>query len=743
MVAAKSAGYSKVDRHDRKPSSHAPARIDVEQTAANPLANSSSQGSGFDARTTKPITSSTFEHEKVFPLIQRCKHDIQTSLETAFSYEALTNADLDWKYVKPIAARLTQNGKVKPPACLVYSLLVARVHFLDEADADLAYSGVNVARADLCEILAIKMLAPAKSSSSEHLYVLTAPFNPFAGATLDMFSTNELTQEMLDEMVADGKEEATNALELAIGSKARRFVRSPLVQHVVKAIYDGDVMYSLESNHSLISDRYKTQPVVEVYDWRSRPFLDHYRLRVPVVRKTLELLAFASVFILFMITQGTYKLDHLNFAEVLFIIWSVGFALDEFASLWENGLSTYFYGAFNVLDTLYCIIFFCYLAIRISALGHDPESSQFAFDVLSLAGCVLAPRLMVSLIPDHVVVMSLGKMTRQFALFMVLAALTASGFLVTFHILARGSWSVGKISWLMLRIWLSGAFLGFDAAQQFHPVFGPILMVAFAVLSQTLLLTILISLLSNTFAQVQTDAETEIANQLAVRTMERVKSDPLSSYTTPVNIVAFSILFPLRFVASPRMLHKVQAFLARTLNLPVLVFLSIRIRYLTRSTRAQRIAFARATRSSSTLSPSSTTTTTRTRTEDDDPEGSSILVHSALREAQKVFERLRDTWDEGGESVRKVFEYEIDERVLLQAPELEDAGQPQPQQPTRFTDERKQSKKSPGHDNQAIEARLTRIEDALEVLLNEMVRNRKPGTDGKTASTSSSTSTDL
>lgn len=70
---------------------------------------------------------------------------------------------------------------------------------------------------------------------------------------------------------------------------------------------------------------------------------------------------------------------------------------------------------------------------------------------------------------------------------MVLAALTASGFLVTFHIvrfpdflrlnwnpsvvfqahvwlveieqLARGSWSVRQISWLMLRIWLSGAFL--------------------------------------------------------------------------------------------------------------------------------------------------------------------------------------------------------------------------------------------------------------------------------------------
>lgn len=34
--------------------------------------------------------------------------------------------------------------------------------------------------------------------------------------------------------------------------------------------------------------------------------------------------------------------------------------------------------------------------------------------------------------------------------------------------------------------WLGSAFLGFDAAQQFHPVYGPALMVAFAVLSQTL-----------------------------------------------------------------------------------------------------------------------------------------------------------------------------------------------------------------------------------------------------------------
>ncbi|GAA5909443.1 uncharacterized protein JCM6883_003946 [Sporobolomyces salmoneus] len=780
MVAPKSAGYSRLGDPNRENSAHAPSRIDIERNGgggtSSQISSTSNTGSSFDIKTTKPITSSTFAHEKVFPLVRRCYYEVESSLDTAFTYEALTNADLDWKYVKPIAAKLTKDGKKKPPACLVYCLLVTRVQFLEQAERDLAWAGVNIARADLCEILAIKILSSyhGSSSSSEHLYVLVSPFNPWGGCTLDMFSTNEVTQEMLDEFVKEGKEDATNALELAIGSQARRFVRSPLVQHVVKAIYEGDVMYSLESNHALITDNYKTQPVVEIYDWRARPFLDHYRLRVPYVRKTTELFAFASVFVLFMVLQATYNLSHLNLAEILFIIWSVGFALDEFASLYENGSSTYFYGAFNVLDSLYCLIFFVYLGMRVNALvggaDVDPESSQLAFDVLSLAGCVLAPRLMIALIPDHVVVMALGKMTRQFALFMVLAALTASGFLVTFHILARGSWTVRQISWLMLRIWLSGAFLDKSLSQQFHPVFGPILMVAFAVLSQTLLLTILISLLSNTFASVQSNAETEIANQFAVRTMERVKSDPLTSYTTPVNIIAFSILFPLRFVASPRMLHKAQAFLARLLNLPVLLFLALRIRLLASSSRYNKW------KQPPFLAPAST------------------IITQTARGAQKAFESLTDyDWEEGGAAVRKVFEFEVEERVYKtederleehRRREIEEEEESLVKQKQKVREQAKAESASNGAGGggggwdlrtligakaegskmkpsktigvdgkeqaedgkvkmtKGMEERLERIEDALEILLTEMVRNRR-NAEGKIEGTSSTAPNDL
>ncbi|GAA5962819.1 hypothetical protein JCM3765_001532 [Sporobolomyces pararoseus] len=794
MVAGKTAGYSKLGDPNRENSSHAPSRIDndIEASTSSGTSNNSNNGSSFDLRTTKPITSSTFAHEKVFPLVQRCKFEVESNLDTAFTYEALTNADLDWKYVKPIAAKLTTsststttttNGikkKKKPPACLVYCLLVARIHFLDLADHDLAYAGVNIARADLCEILAIKILSSYSSlgsSSADHLYVLTAPFNPWAGCTLEMFTTpSEMTFEMLEEFTREGKEDATNALELAIGTQARRFVRSPLVQHVVKAIYQGDVMYSLESNHALITDNYKSKPVVEIYDWRSRPFLDHYRLRVPYIRKTLELFAFASVFVLFLILQATYKLDHMNLPEILFIIWSVGFTLDEFASLYENGSSVYFYGAFNVLDSLYCLIFFIYLGIRTHALvagGGDPENSQLAFDVLSLAGCVLAPRLMVSLIPDHVVVMALGRMARQFALFMVLAALTASGFLVTFHILARGTWSVRQISWLMLRIWLSGAFLGFDSAQQFHPIFGPILMVAFAVLSQTLLLTILISLLSNTFASVQLDSQTEIANQLAVRTMERVKSDPLSSYTTPTNIIAFVILFPMRWLSSPRYLHKSQAFLARLLNFPVLLFLALRLRFLSSAKTTLSSSSKSKKKKKSNISSSSSSSSFILTS------GSSILSQTA-KNAQRAFDKLTDyDWDEGGVSLKKrIWQFEVKEMVykteqerleevkIRRRRELEQEEEQEKQVEKEEEDEKDKEKKgkgkgksgwdlkslvvgssgmktsktegttstttSSGSDGELkqLEDRLARIEEGLEILLTEMVRNRRSA-DGK------------
>lgn len=71
---------------------------------------------------------------------------------------------------------------------------------------------------------------------------------------------------------------------------------------------------------------------------------------------------------------------------MLFILYGLGFSLDEYAAIAENSLGIYASGAYNVMDALFCLDFFVYLALRISGwLSGDQQQSELAFDTLSLA----------------------------------------------------------------------------------------------------------------------------------------------------------------------------------------------------------------------------------------------------------------------------------------------------------------------------------------------------------------------
>lgn len=127
-------------------------------------------------------------------------------------------------------------------------------YFCGECQTDASWSfhsAVNTSRADLCELLAIKLLSAygTAPNSYELLHVLTTSFSPFAGVSSAMFHPDEeVDAEELRRLEEFGKEESANALELAIFSKAKRFVKSPLVQQVIKAIDTGEVIYTPESN---------------------------------------------------------------------------------------------------------------------------------------------------------------------------------------------------------------------------------------------------------------------------------------------------------------------------------------------------------------------------------------------------------------------------------------------------------------------------------------------------------------
>jgi hypothetical protein len=180
--------------------------------------------------------------EPVFPLLQSIRNDIIASIDTSLTYDQLKSPTILFSIVKPLLSSLSLpdpdakdegSNNARPPAPLIYALLMNRIQFLNEA-TDLSISSVSNTRADLCELLSIKLLASyGTGSSMEVLQVLTTNFDPFQGVSQDIFEEHEgVDGETMEELKEWGRGESKNAFELAVGSQAKRFVKSSLVQQV-------------------------------------------------------------------------------------------------------------------------------------------------------------------------------------------------------------------------------------------------------------------------------------------------------------------------------------------------------------------------------------------------------------------------------------------------------------------------------------------------------------------------------
>ncbi|KAL4939588.1 hypothetical protein BDV06DRAFT_224860 [Aspergillus oleicola] len=135
------------------------------------------------------------------------------------------------------------------------------------------------------------------------------------------------------------------------------------------------------------------------------------------------------------------------------------------------------------------------------------------------------------------------------------------------------------ISKWMLWIWFGLDGTGIEQSVSFHTILGPTLMITFAFLGNTLFLTILVAMLTNTFSKIAANASEEVQFRRAVLTFEGVKSDAIFAYWPPLNILALVILFPLRFLLSPRRFHSVNVAATRILNAPLLLAISTYERY--------------------------------------------------------------------------------------------------------------------------------------------------------------------
>lgn len=262
--------------------------------------------------------------------------------------------------------------------------------------------------------------------------------------------------------------------------------------------------------------------------------------------------------------------------ELVFCIYATGWVLDQTASILEHGWQVYTQNLWSFLDVTFAVIYGVYLVLRIHGIARDDTGiSRQALDILSTGAPVLVPRLAFNLMSENMLFVSLRAMMADFTILIILAVWSFAGFLLAMVWLSNGLHQPITISKWMLWVWFGLDGTGIQRCVEFHWLLGPILMVAFAFLGNTLFLTILVSMLSNTFSNIVSNATAEIQFRRAVLTFEGVKGDAIFAYQPPFNILALCIMLPLYLFVSPRWFHKINVAAVRTLNAPLLFIISI------------------------------------------------------------------------------------------------------------------------------------------------------------------------
>lgn len=521
---------------------------------------------------------------QVYYNIHRIRRLILAVIEDPYTNQQLREPRMNVLIVKPLVDRLYSEDDIS----IVYCLLVNRMQFLREQQFQQHHQTVDLTRANLCEIVAMKVLRRHDEESIGKpgllllAQILVAPFQPFQGAPEDRYpdrymsefrQVNGLYQQQGD---LEGK---LTALEVAIVSESKILLSSSASQKVIDAVYRGRIVYTPTTFIDIIPDHYKHKPI-SLYDPRKAPLLNQYRLMVPRTRNMIEVVQFMILLALYCWCM-TMRQDHyLTNAELFFMLYGAGWVLDELASCLEHGWEVHTQELWAFLDVTFAGIFIVYLGMRIHGwiIGND-ETGRQALDLLAVASPILFPRIAFNLMPENMLFIALRAMVKEFTALSLIAFWCFGGFLLALKWLSisnpdvgwEESHSVVTISKWMLWIWFGLDGTGIDKAPGFHEILGPALMVIYAFLGNTLFLTVLVSILSNTFSKIAEDATAEIQFRRAVLTFEGVKSDSLFAYRPPFNLLAFIILLPLKFILSPRWFHKINITAVRVLNAPLLL----------------------------------------------------------------------------------------------------------------------------------------------------------------------------
>ena len=143
------------------------------------------------------------------------------------------------------------------------------------------------------------------------------------------------------------------------------------------------------------------------------------------------------------------------------------------------------------------------------------------------------------------------------------------GFLTTFTLLARDSFTLAEMSWILIKVFFGSSYLGFDIMSDINPKLGPPLMLIFVCMTNILLITSLISILSDSFSKVIAHAREEYLFVYSVYVLEASTSNRLTHFYPPLNLIPLILIRPLRLCLPASHLRRTRILLLKITHAPI------------------------------------------------------------------------------------------------------------------------------------------------------------------------------
>ncbi|KAK6497654.1 hypothetical protein TWF481_012059 [Arthrobotrys musiformis] len=515
------------------------------------------------------------QDESLGDLIYKLQAYFVDIIDTPFTFDQLRTTTFSTR-LRPLITALSQN--CHHPA-IVAALLCCKAIFANEDDD----RGLNESRGYAAEIVAWRFCAHLNQFTEVIDYLCYEIPNDSKALSADSrrpsaVNVNESSPLLedssgffprdLDGAPAKHAFAGLSTLELAVVCDAKKFLSQRTVQNVVNGIWDGSIVFWQDL-------RTDSQKRASLYNPRKT---DPYcRLRVPRYQRVFEACFNVMFLALYYGVLVERNMDKVSVIEWCLNVMFLSFCYEEVSQVTDAGALFYAADFWSWADILIIIIYTIFFIFRVVGLAkHDADLVNTSFDVLSLEALLLLPRIfsMFSLTPFFgTLVPALRQMTKDFIKFLALVIILYLGFLTTFTLLARDTFSLGDMTWLLIKVFFGGSFVGFDMMKRISPVLGAPLMLIFVTMTNILLITSLISLLSNSLSVVMSNAREEYLFMFSTFVLESATSSSrLTYFQPPLNLLSLAVR-PLRLILPAPHLRALRIKLLKATHFPLVAII--------------------------------------------------------------------------------------------------------------------------------------------------------------------------